>query len=224
MGIQDLLPLIIDKENDEISLKVFEGKVLAVDASIYLMKWLASSPVYGAYLMMRPEVDMFEVVSQFWDDFYSKFVSAGIDIILVMDGARNPAKAMTNSDRSSKREGYLQELRSLFLRNDINEVNTAEKLMKNTVSVTSSIVLATLKWAKAKGVRILCAPVEADWQLVQLELSDCTDGSVTEDGDLLPLGSKTVIMKLDLRRGMCCVVEGAQSIRKVHSHLGLKSP
>ncbi len=51
------------------------------------------------------------------------------------------------------------------------------------------VILATVTWAKENDVLMICSPMEAEWQLVQLERDGITVASISDDSDLIPLGS-----------------------------------
>lgn len=56
-----------------------------------------------------------------------------------------------------------------------------------------------VEWMKEKGAHFVCAPFEAEWQLVELERIGCVDGILATDSDIFPLGANTVY--LDTRFG-----------------------
>ena len=52
------------------------------------------------------------------------------------------------------------------------------------------------KYCDLHGIKYCCAPFEADSQLAQLELDGVVDGVITEDTDLIVLGSRLLLCKL----------------------------
>jgi hypothetical protein len=53
--------------------------------------------------------------------------------------------------------------------------------------------------------------MESDWQLVQLEMEGKTDGTLSEDSDLLPLGSKCLISKFSLKSSDVVVISSDEA-------------
>jgi len=199
MGIQELFTLLLDKEREKTPLNMYRNQTVGIDASVFLMKWLCSSSYLGAYLMMDPPVNFDVLVSQYWDEFHRSFDTEGVNIVLVLDGSRNPAKTITNNDRLQARLAVEQRIMELVQNNNSNDADMVAKLLKSAVYIRNDIVLATSRWATRKNIPFLCAPMEADWQLVQLELSGISSASVSEDSDLLALGSKKLLINLDLK-------------------------
>lgn len=58
------------------------------------------------------------------------------------------------------------------------------------------IIANILAWAEASEVQCVCAPFEADHQLVAMEADGLTQGSVTTDSDLFAIGAENVINQL----------------------------
>lgn len=56
------------------------------------------------------------------------------------------------------------------------------------------------------GVLFVCAPMEADWQLVALEKQGLTQASVSEDSDLLAIESMHLLHKVNFTSGKCHVI------------------
>ena len=74
-----------------------------------------------------------------------------------------------------------------------------------------------VQFLKEKNCEYICAPYEADFQLVFMEKQGKIQAILTEDGDLFVLGGSTLIMNLDLkatddegnRKPMCAIVRRA---------------
>ncbi len=65
----------------------------------------------------------------------------------------------------------------------------------------------------------MCA-MEADLQLVKLELMGVTNGSVTEDGDFFPLGDKTLLLNFNRT---IVAIKCEEVIRQYGELMGLNS-
>ncbi len=108
-------------------------------------------------------------------------------------------------------------------RYDRNDAELMEKVLKSTGYIRDDMLLSTVRWAKHNTVRYICAPMEADWQLVKLELMGVTNGSVTEDGDFFPLGVKTLLLNFNKRNRTVVAVNCEDVIRQHGELMGLNS-
>ena len=77
----------------------FNGKVVGVDASIWLNKAIFALPEIGVLFHQLPPVSLGQPIRQYFDQLYSVFESNSIKVLFVLDGARNPLKAATNEMR-----------------------------------------------------------------------------------------------------------------------------
>ena len=57
----------------------------------------------------------------------------------------------------------------------------------------------TVLWCDVKGVRYVCAFMEAEWDLCRLEMDGIIDAVASNDSDCFVLGCSTVIQLLDLK-------------------------
>lgn len=73
----------------------------------------------------------------------------------------------------------------------------ARKHFTRAADVTPFMAHRVIQGLKAKGVRYVVAPYEADAQLAYLMKNGLADGVITEDSDCLPFGCGTVLFKLD---------------------------
>jgi 5'-3' exonuclease len=62
--------------------------------------------------------------------------------------------------------------------------------------MSNDVPAAVYRWAKANNVRIVCAPFEAEWQLVALLRQGVVDAIVSTDTDNLVLGASLVFTEL----------------------------
>ena len=199
MGIKDLLQHFEGDFKQICQLESLRGRCLGLDVSNYLMKFLRSSQNVAAYFVIDPPLDLSQLVRVYWNDLHKKFQLFGISIIMVFDGARNPAKLATNDERRQTRMEYEHQVLEIIDGDDENDREELYKALKNCTYIRDDILLATVKWAKDANVLFMCAPMEAEWQLVQLEKDGITDGSISEDTDLIPLGSKLMVKNIDYK-------------------------
>lgn len=177
------------------------------------MKWLTTNETVAAYFSVEPPMNMDALVYEFWDGLLKALQQYAITMVLVIDGARNPAKTATNTDRETQRVLAHSRLINFIEQNDTNNVNEAYKYLKQCTYVREDIVLATVNWARDRKVRFLCSPMESDWQLVSLELSGITCASMTEDSDLIVLGSQMMLCKADFINGKAVMLKPSEQWR-----------
>ena len=76
-------------------------------------------------------------------------------------------------------------------------MNTDSIKRINQLYVREDIVAGFVSWFTRKNQRVVCAFMEAEWELMRLESDGIIDGVVSEDSDCLVLGSKLVVQLLD---------------------------
>ncbi|KAF9434990.1 Rad2 nuclease [Entomortierella beljakovae] len=187
MGIQGLLPLLKSIEKP-VHLRDYAGQTLAIDGYVWLhrstfacaQELCLGQPTqkYVSYFMRQ--IDMF------------KFF--GVKPYVVFDGGYLPSKAVTEKERSSRREESRRQAAELL---QGGKSKQALEQFRKCVDVTPSMAFAVIQALKAARVEYVVAPYEADSQLTYLEKIGLVDGIVTEDSDLIVFGCKKVIFKLD---------------------------
>ena len=111
-----------------------------------------------------------------------------------MEGCRNPLKAETNSNRTKKSDSGRASLKAYWDDKDGRyDPILLSKLAKAAVCISPDVYLIVQDWANRNGIRIYCAPIEAEWQLVSLENQGVIDGILSVDSDCLCLGARRVI-------------------------------
>ena len=92
MGVQDL-------SKELRASKKLVTNLLGIDASIWLNKAIVASSEISLLFHQEPRVTVGHLIDQFFDRLLSMFESNNIKILFVIDGARNPRKALTNDAR-----------------------------------------------------------------------------------------------------------------------------
>ena len=129
----------------------------------------------------------------------------GVIPYLVFDGDYLPSKAATEVERAQRRQeskkrglGYYQ----------MNKPSQAHLELQKAVDVTPVMARELIEELKKAGVQYVVAPYEADAQLVYLEKKGLTQGTLSEDSDLLVFGAKRLLTKLD-QYGDCVEINQA---------------
>lgn len=143
--------------------------------------------------------------------------ASGVTPVLVLDGRKLDAKALTNSRRATERAGRLEE--GLRLHQVAQVATGREKsslehqallLFQKCTRVTNAMVSDVIARCQREGVEIIVAPFEADAQLACLAMNSHIAAILTEDSDLILfcLAAKAhvpVITKLDDQCGGMCL-------------------
>lgn len=103
-----------------------------------------------------------------------------------------PRKAALNAIRLDNIEKARSEL-STVLKDVVPDTEKIYRLYAKTISIDDDIINKTVVWCKENKILYIQAPFEADPILFALEEMLVTDGTITEDTDLLFLGCKLVV-------------------------------
>eukprot|EP00892_Ulva_mutabilis_P007615 jgi/Ulvmu1/5225/UM022_0018.1 len=192
MGISGLLPLLKDITH-KAHIKQFQGKRAAVDGYVWLYK--------GSYCC--PE----ELCEGRPTDKFVKYCMSMVDLlrhhgvqpVVVLDGDKMPAKAVTEEQRQSSRAANRERGRQLAA---AGNTRAAMEMYQRAVEVTPQMARAFMEALATAGVEFIVAPYEADAQMAYLAKNGLVDLVITEDSDLLVYGCPQVLFKL-ARSGEC---------------------
>ena len=207
MGVQDLSKELRPSDVRSSLLSSLSGKVVGLDASIWLHKSLFSSPEMTMLFHQLLPVSLAHIVDLYFDQLLALFEVNNITILFVLDGARNPLKAHTNALRQKKNSDASLEMKNHIESGDQNELKTITTLKKRGLHVREDVLDSFVRWCDVKGVR--CAFMEAEWDLCRLEMDGIIDAVASNDSDCFVLGCSTVIQLFDLKisaTGLNCTI------------------
>ncbi|KAJ4423269.1 Rad2 nuclease [Gnomoniopsis sp. IMI 355080] len=199
MGIQGLLPLLksIQKPTE---LGKLSGETLGVDA----YGWLHRGAVGCAIELAQGKP------TRKYVDFAMHRVRMvkhfGVTPYMVFDGDFLPSKARTEDSRAKRRE-HSQKAGLELLR--AGKPSQAQLELQKAIDVTPEMARHLIEELKREGVPYVVAPYEADAQLVYLERCGLTNGSISEDSDLLVFGARRLLTKMD-QHGRCIEINRSQ--------------
>lgn len=130
----------------------------------------------------------------------------GVTPYMVFDGDFLPSKARTEDSRAKRRENS-QKAGLELLR--AGKPSQAQLELQKAIDVTPEMARHLIEELKREGVPYVVAPYEADAQLVYLERQGLTNGSISEDSDLLVFGAKRLLTKMD-QHGQCIEINRSQ--------------
>ena len=188
MGISNLLKILESIQTSR-HLSYYKGKRVAVDGYCWLHKsiYLISEQIFHNPHSKR----------------YLKYLNKRVDQLLrfkiipiiVFDGDKLQMKKFEEEERQKRRNEVTMESLKLIRKGMEKE---AQSKRLEGIDISPHMAYEFIKLLKQKGVEYYVAPYEADIQLAYLDKINYVDCIITEDSDLLALGCKKVLYKLDL--------------------------
>ena len=188
MGISNLLKILESIQTSR-HLSYYKGKKVAVDGYCWLHKsiYLLSEQIFHNPHSKR----------------YLKYLNKRVDQLLrfniipiiVFDGDKLQMKKIEEEERQKRRNEVTMESLKLIRKGKEKEAQT--KRLEG-IDINPQMAYEFIKLLKQKNVEYYVAPYEADVQLAYLSKINYVDCVITEDSDLLALGCKKVLYKLDL--------------------------
>jgi len=189
MGIKNLNNLIseftnIDPKNQN-NLANFKNKVFAVDANLYIYKFLYANGnhINGLFFMINK---------------LSKF---NIYPIFVFDGEAPKEKKQTLENRKNLKKKIRTQV--INLKTNLSIIENIEKrqeinkkiknLEKRLVYVNNSVIQSSKKLLTLMNILYLDAPREAEQLCANLSRINLVDGVISDDTDTIACGSKIII-------------------------------
>ena len=192
MGINALLPFVDKAAGSDVHLSDFAGKIAAIDGYYWLHRGARLCPiemVRGTYATGFVDYCIRQV---------ELLRRHGVEPLVVLDGARLPAKSGTEERRHDKRKHAAAEAAEL-LRRGMREQATAAYL--KAVNITAEHAYQFILALRKRQVRYIVAPYEADAQIAKLATSGEVHLVLAEDSDMLAFGCPRVLTKLDYGSG-----------------------
>ena len=115
----------------------------------------------------------------YFDRLLTVFKSNNIRILFVLDGARNPLKALTDEARRKKSLDASEELVELIASGDYDNIKEITALKKKAVYVREDIIADFVLWCDKNDVKYVYAFIEAEWELCRLEEYGIIDAVVS---------------------------------------------
>jgi hypothetical protein len=182
-----------------------DGRKYGLDISIVLMKALRNVDACDQF-WQDPIVPV-TAITVYLDKLKNTMDGANVSVIAVFDGCRHPLKGITTDKRRALVDEKVDELKRLIALNDPNQYSAIRKLRKDTVHMRPDIIFVARDWCDINGVKYICAPFEADWQLAMMCKQGFIQGVISEDSDMIVLGVPKVIMGLNLADKSFILVE-----------------
>jgi hypothetical protein len=183
MGINELSKLLRESNIRVSDLAELLGMAVT-SLGVDLMMWLHICLHRGSEIVADFHCVPPVTLMHYFDDFLTSakefFDHYGIKIVLVCDGHQNPLKGATDADRKRDIAIALQKMRDIEQRRNIDDMDDYKKWKKRSMFIRDDIICYVMDWAKRHQVLVVGAPFEADYQLVQLEKENITQGTICE--------------------------------------------
>ena len=188
MGISNLLKILESIQTSR-HLSYYKGKKVAVDGYCWLHKsiYLISEQIFH-----NPHSKRY---LKYLNKRVDQLLRFNITPIIVFDGDKLQMKRMEEEERQKRRNEVTMESLKLIRKGLEKEAQT--KRLEG-IDINPQMAYEFIKLLKQKRVEYYVAPYEADIQLAYLDKINYVDCVLTEDSDLLALGCKKVLYKLDL--------------------------
>lgn len=220
MGVKDSTTFLTAAAGRETTIKVIRQRVgddsqavVGIDVAIPMNKAMShnKSVDQASAIPPMPVAHTANVVLE----FFKLFIDAGFTTIAVFDGkTRYPPKAGTNERRYGNKEEEVAKLEAMY--KDLDTVYTIDQIraqQKKALKIDEFIFHVVADKLAKEGIRIICAPFEADSQLVSLYKQGIIDYAVTEDSDIPFQGAKTI--RKVTKKGKCHLVSYEQLERQL---------
>ena len=180
----------------ERTLQDFEGKKLAIDASMAMYQFLIAVRVPGRdgvahTLTSESGDDTSHLQGFFWRTI--AMLKVGIKPLYVFDGKPPQLKSAEIAKRNARREEGANKLKEA---EDLGMVDDMNKFSKRTLRVTKQHAEDCKTLLKLMGVPTLDAPCEAEAQCAALCKAGIVYATATEDMDALCCGSPVLVRRL----------------------------
>jgi exonuclease-1 len=188
MGISNLLKILESIQTSR-HLSYYKGKRVAVDGYCWLHKsiYLLSEQIFH-----NPHSKRY---LKYLNKRVDQLLRFNITPIIVFDGDKLQMKKIEEEVRQKRRNEVTMESLKLIRKGKEKEAQT--KRLEG-IDINPQMAYEFIKLLKQKKVEYYVAPYEADVQLAYLDKINYVDCVITEDSDLLALGCKKVLYKLDL--------------------------
>ena len=188
MGISNLLKILESIQTSR-HLSYYKGKKVAVDGYCWLHKsiYLLSEQIFH-----NPHSKRY---LKYLNKRVDQLLRFNITPIIVFDGDKLQMKKIEEDERQKRRNEVTMESLKLIRKGKEKEAQTKRL---GGIDINPQMAYEFIKLLKQKNVEYYVAPYEADIQLAYLDKINYVDCIITEDSDLLALGCKKVLYKLDL--------------------------
>ena len=187
MGINGLLKALESIAIDR-HLSYYRNKKMAVDGYCWLHK---SVYLMSNEIITNPQSKKYLI---YLEKRLEQLLSYNIVPVIIFDGDKLPMKKIEEDERQKHRNEVTKQGKTLLNQGLVKE---AQAKMIEGLDINPQMAYEFIQELKKKKIEYYVAPYEADVQLAYLLKKNLVDCILTEDSDLIALGCKKVLFKLD---------------------------
>ncbi|KAI7869434.1 PIN domain-like protein [Spinellus fusiger] len=187
MGINGLLP-IFKCVQEEVHLREYGGKTVAVDGNVWLYRGLLSC-IYDHVTDTYCDRYLF-----YFKRYLTLLLKHNVKPLIVFDGKSLPIKQHTHTLRIKRRQEAHEKANALMKEGKVVE---ASNYFRRAMCPKPEMIVRVIKTLQKMNIPYVLSPYEADSQLAYLAKTKMVDAVISEDSDLLVFGCSTVLYKMD---------------------------
>jgi 5'-3' exonuclease len=175
--------------------------VIGIDGSGMIYNALKTE-LGSAVFDVSPKVPLYNAKQKFVKDI-NCVTRNDREAIMFLDGRPHLVKR-AGENRTSRQEA-MQRLCNEYNLGPLANYERVKSLRKQCVFRRDDFTLMIIDECGKRGIKVFCAPFEADWQLVAAQQAGIIDNIITDDGDLFVIGGDNIIMtEVNYYTGRCC--------------------
>lgn len=210
MGVNKGKEMIGIQRNSPLNtLEELRGLVAGIDASILLMSIVKGNRHLQQKFWMVPAVDFDLELHYALNETLLVLRRYDIKPVFVFDGFRNPVKADETARRQGIQNKAIENLKIALQKSNPGGSTNINSLYSAATYISEETTASTLLWCNKNSIKTVQAPFEADSQLFSLLTDTIIDFIITEDTDLIYIGSKCVVTDLDWKVAACALAGGS---------------
>ena len=183
MGILNLTPQLKECHGPTVPLSQIFKKTIAIDTSILTVQFLKGNDDAIERFHMSPRIPYFEILTSYFLKKIEFFKQYECKLIWVLDGSSNPLKLSTNISRKQKSNDKYQQLLLAYQQNEVNDKTFIKNLKRDSTAPTDDIIAELVNFFIVAKQHFIISPVEADSQLIYLQVNGIVDIIYTIDSE-----------------------------------------
>jgi len=197
MGIAGVLPLLAPATRRVNFWTELRDSCVGIDSSV----WMHQLALKYCEDVTGDGPRSYDGVARDFVDRGKQLIANGIDPLFVFDGKAVPAKGETAAARRERRAAAALRVGSL------PDGPDRLRAQRASISISTAMLAAIIASVRKEGLRYIVAPYEADPQLALLDRQRVVDYVLTVDSDLVVLGVRRCLLKLNWGSGEADLID-----------------
>jgi flap endonuclease-1 len=178
----------------EINVEELKGKIIAVDAHIFLYQFLTTIRQRDGTLLMDSKGRVTSHLAGLFSR-NAKLIESGLKLVYVFDGKPPELKQRERQKRKELKEEAALKYEEAKDKEDVDEM---KKYAARTTRLTGEMIEEAKKLILAMGIPIVQAPSEGEAQAAYMVKQDNAFAAASQDADSLMFGSPRLLRNLSL--------------------------